>query len=335
MQYRPLGKSGINASVVGLGTWAIGGWMWGGTEANDSVRAIHAALDAGINLIDTAPAYGFGLSEEIVGQAIRGRRDRVVLATKCGLVWHLRAGEHYFDSDESHPQPGATKYHVYRCLRPDVIRYEVEQSLRRLGVDHIDVYQTHWQESTTPIADTVTELMKLKAEGKIRAIGCCNATVKQAGEYHAAGRLDVDQEKYSMLDRKPETQNLPFCADHDVAFFAYSPLALGLLTGKIGPERKFNAGDLRLERPRYSVENRARVQALFDRLKPLAEARRFSLTQLVIAWTVAQRGCSHALVGARNPQQARENARAGAGQLSAAELAAIQDAIKASNLADV
>ena len=150
-----------------------------------------------------------------------------------------------------------------------------------------------------------------------------------------AGQLDVNQEKYSMLDRKHETQNLLYCAEHDVAFFAYSPLSLGLLTGKIGPERKFNAGDLRLERPRYSVENRARVQALLDRIKPIAEARRLSLTQLVIAWTVAQRGCSHALVGARNPQQARENALAGTVQLAAAEITAIHEAVTAGDLADV
>lgn len=327
MRYRELGHSGIEASVVGLGTWAIGGWMWGGTDRQESVRAIQAALDQGMNLVDTAPAYGFGLAEEIVGEALRGRREQAVVATKCGLIWHRQQGEFFFASDEQHP--GATgRYQVYRCLAPQTIRDEVEQSLRRLQVDCIDLYQTHWQDGTTAIADTMAELLKLRQEGKIRAIGCSNATPEQMAAYRAAGSLDVDQELYSMLDRGPETGNLPDCARAGTAFLAYSPLAQGLLTGSIGPDRVFGEGDQRRHKPRFSVENRRRAAALLADFAPLAQAHGATLGQLAIAWTVAQTGCTHALVGARSPAQVQENAAAGDLVLSAAETAAMRQALQ-------
>jgi aryl-alcohol dehydrogenase-like predicted oxidoreductase len=327
MRYRSLGKSGIEASVVGLGAWAIGGWMWGGADEAESIRAIHAAIDAGMNLIDTAAVYGFGLSEEVVGKAIRDRRDKVVLATKCGLIWHEERGKFFFASDEKHPtDEGQIK--VYRCLAPDSIRREVEWSLRRLGTDYIDLLQTHWQDSTTPISDTMHALMELKKEGKIRAIGCSNATSEQMGEYRAAGQLAVDQELFSMLDRKHERENLPYCAEHEIAFFAYSPLAQGLLTGKIGPERTFQDGDQRRGKPRFSSENRLKIQRLVDSFRPIAERHGVSLAQLAIAWTVSQKGCTHALVGARTARQAAENAKAGAVEMTAGELEAMGKAIE-------
>jgi methylglyoxal reductase len=327
MKYRSLGKSGMEASVVGLGTWAIGGWMWGGADEAESVRAIHAAIDAGLTLIDTAPVYGFGLSEEIVGKAIRDRRDKVVLATKCGLVWHEERGELFFASDEKHPtDDGQIK--VYRCLAPETIRREVEWSLKRLGTDRIDLLQTHWQDSTTPVAATMHTLMELKKEGKIRAIGCSNATPEQMGEYRAAGQLHVDQELFSMLDRKHQRANLPYCAKHKIAFFAYSPLAQGLLTGKIGPDRTFRDGDQRRDKPRFSAENRLKIQGLLDLFRPIAERHGVSLGQLAIAWTLSQEGCSHALVGARTARQAIENTKAGAVELTPEELQAMGKAIE-------
>jgi methylglyoxal reductase len=327
VRYRKLGASGIDASVVGVGAWAIGGWMWGGADEAESIGAIHAALDAGINLIDTAPMYGFGRSEEVVGKAIRGRRDDVVLATKCGLVWHTEEGELSFTSDENGPNAeGHIK--VNKCLSPESIRYEVELSLRRLGTDHIDLYQTHWQTATTPIADTMATLMALKDEGKIRAIGCSNADAEQMDAYRAAGQLDVDQEKFSMLARRHEQDDLPYCAAHNIAFLAYSPLCAGLLTGKIGPDRKFGEGDKRLGNPQFSMENRQKVLGMLDTFRPIAERHGVSLGQLVIAWTIAQPGCSHALVGARNAEQAMENAKAGDVQLTDAELQAMRDAIE-------
>jgi methylglyoxal reductase len=327
MKYRRLGKSGIEASVVGVGAWAIGGWMWGGADEAESVRAVHAAIDSGVNLIDTAPVYGFGLSEEVMGKAIRDRRDRVVLATKCGLVWHEERGEFFFASDEKHPaEEGQIK--IYRYLAPDMIRREVERSLKRLGTDRIDLLQTHWQDSTTPIADTMHTLMELKKEGKIRAIGCSNATPGQMDEYRAAGQLDVDQELFSMLDRQHQRENLPYCAKHRIAFFAYSPLAQGLLTGKIGLDRTFQEGDQRRDKPRFSVENRLKIQRLLDLFRPIAERHRISLGQLAIAWTVSQKGCTHALVGVRTARQAVENAKAGAVELSLEELQFMDGAIE-------
>ncbi|MGH9352183.1 MAG: aldo/keto reductase, partial [Terriglobia bacterium] len=195
MQYRPLGQSGIQASVVGLGAWAIGGWMWGGSEEGKSIRAIQAALDAGINLVDTAPGYGLGLSEILVGKAIAGRRHQAVVATKCGLVWHVEKGQAYLK------QAGKI---LHRYLGQESIRYEVEQSLRRLGTDYIDLYQTHWQDESTPIEDTMATLLDLKKQGKIRAIGVSNCTVEQVEEYRRTGPVDTVQEKYSMLDRAME-----------------------------------------------------------------------------------------------------------------------------------
>jgi aryl-alcohol dehydrogenase-like predicted oxidoreductase len=326
MQQRPLGASGIQTSVVGFGAWAIGGWMWGGAEEGDAIRAIQAAIDAGINLIDTAPAYGFGTSESLVGKAIQGRRQRVVLATKCGLIWHAKQGEYFFSSSEETITPTGNR-DIHRCLTPAMIRYEIEQSLMRLGVDCIDLYLTHWQDNTTPVGETMGELLKLKEEGKIRAIGCSNATPKQMEAYRSVGPLDVDQEKYSMLDRAQDDGNLPYCAQHRMAFLAYSPLAQGLLTGKIGSGRNFAAGDQRAGAPRFSPTNRLKIAAMLAEFQPIAAAHQLSLGQLAIAWTVAQPGCTHALVGARTAAQAVENAKAGTARLTHDEVASMCQSI--------
>lgn len=324
MQVRELGASGIDASIVAFGAWAIGGWLWGGTDECEAVKAIQAAIDAGITLIDTAPVYGFGVSERIVGEAIKGRRDEVVVATKCGLVWNTDLGIHHFDSMDNDGNP----LKIHRCLRPETIRAEVEQSLTRLGIDYIDLYQTHWQEDTTPIADTMGELLKLKEEGKIRAIGCSNATPDHMDQYRAAGQLDCDQEKYSMLHRPQEKTNLPYSADNNMAFLAYSPIAQGLLTGKVGPERRFPENDLRATSPLFTVENRTKVAAMLKEFEPITNDHGISLAQLAIAWTVHQHGCTHALVGARTPEQAVENAKAGEVALSDDEINMMQDALE-------
>jgi len=303
MRYITLGKTDIKVSVIGFGAWAIGGWMWGGTDEGQSLRAIDAAIDSGINLIDTAPAYGMGLSEEIVGRAIKGKRDKVVIATKCGLVWHLQKGEHFFDYQSGEK--------VYKYLGPQSIRYEIEQSLSRLGIDYIDLYQTHWQDTTTPVEDTMETLMDLKREGKIRAIGASNATLDQLKQYDKAGQLDVDQEKYSLIDTEVEKEQLPWCKENKVTMLAYSPLAQGLLTGKLGPEREFKGDDLRKSNPRFSVENRKKVKSLLERdFKPIAEKYDLSIAQLSVATLVSQDGVI-ALCGARNQEQAEENAKAG------------------------
>jgi methylglyoxal reductase len=321
MRYCQLGSSGIDASVVAFGAWAVGGWMWGGVEESEAVKTINAAIDAGINFIDTAPIYGFGRSEEVVGKAIKNRRDEVILATKCGMVWDVEKGDFFFTSDAEIIRKDGGDIKVYLYLGPESIRREVEASLKRLGTDHIDLYQTHWQESTTPIADVMEELLKLRDEGKIRSIGVSNVSVSQFEEYRAVGAVDTDQEQYSMLFREHEKCLLPYCAGNDLAFLAYSPLAQGLLTGKVGPDRVFPEGDQRRAKPRFSAENRAKIATMLEKFKPIAEERGITLGQLAIAWTLAQPGCTHALVGARTPRQAVENAAAGDIELSKEELA--------------
>jgi aryl-alcohol dehydrogenase-like predicted oxidoreductase len=318
MLTRTLGGSTIEASVVGLGTWAIGGWMWGGTDEAESVAAIQASLDEGVTLIDTAPAYGQGRSEEIVGKAISGRRDDVVLATKCGLVWHTQEGEYFFDYDG---RP------VHRHLGRESIVYEVEQSLRRLGTDYIDLYITHWQDPTTPIDETVETLVTLRDQGKIRSIGASNVSSDELRTYAATGALDAIQEEYSMVTRAIESTLLPIAAESGISTLSYSSLALGLLSGTVGPEREFSGDDQRVGNPRFSLANRAKVARLMEAIGPVAESHAATKAQIVIAWTLQQPGITYALCGARNPQQARENARAGRLQLSAAELGVISAAV--------
>jgi methylglyoxal reductase len=325
MLYRKLGSSSLDVSVVGFGAWAIGGWMWGGADEAQAVEAIHAALDRGINLIDTAPVYGFGLSEEIVGRAIRGRRDQVVLATKCGLIWDREEGEFHFHASDQGISLRPAEKKVYKCLRPASIRQELERSLKRLQTEWIDLYQTHWQEKTTPLEETLAELNKMKQEGKIRAIGASNCSPDQLRAY---GEIDADQEKFSLLDRKLAAGGtLDYCREKNISVLAYSPLANGLLTGKIRPERQYNPGDLRAANLRFRKENIEKVNAQLEHIRPRAENHQATLAQLVIAWTIAQSGVTVALCGARNARQAEENAAAGDIVLSAAGMAEIGNAV--------
>ncbi|MBW9118313.1 aldo/keto reductase [Rhizobium cauense] len=317
---REIGRSGVKASAVGLGTWAIGGWMWGGSDEAESVKAIQASLEAGVSLIDTAPAYGLGRSEEIVGRAIAGRRDKAVIATKCGLVWHTQKGNHFFEQDG---KP------VHRHLGRDSIIHEVEQSLRRLGTDHIDLYITHWQDATTPIEETVRALEELKASGKIRAIGASNVNRVELEQYIKTGSLDAIQERFSMIDREIEADLLPLTTANGVSTLSYSSLALGLLSGTIGPDRVFSGDDQRKENPRFSVANRKKAKEFAETVRPIAELHGASIAQLVIAWTLAQPGVTFALCGARNPVQAIDNARAGTIRLSADDLAVMNSALAA------
>ncbi|OJF95050.1 aldo/keto reductase [Pararhizobium antarcticum] len=317
---REIGQSGVFASAVGLGTWAIGGWMWGGTNEAESIAAIQASLDAGVTLIDTAPAYGLGRAEDIVGKALAGRRDRAVIATKCGLVWHTQKGRHFFD------QNGKP---VHRYLGRDAIFHEVEESLRRLCTDHIDLYITHWQDPTTPVEETMRALEDLRTSGKIKAIGASNVSPADLDAYSAIGGLDAIQERFSMIDREIEAEILPRTRANGIATLSYSSLALGLLSGTVGPDRVFSGDDQRKDNPRFSVGNRQKATALAEAIGPVAEKHDASIAQTVIAWTLAQPGVTFALCGARNPAQAIDNARAGTIRLDAEDLAAIDGAISA------
>lgn len=322
---REIGSSGIRASAVGLGTWAIGGWMWGGTDEAKSIAAIQASIDEGISLIDTAPAYGQGLSEEIVGKAIAGRRDKVVLATKCGLVWHTQKGNHFFDYDGGP---------VHRYLGADSIIHEVEQSLKRLGTDRIDHYITHWQDPTTPVEETVAALEKLKQQGKIRSIGASNLSGDDLAAYLATGKLDAIQEEFNMVKRGIEETLVPACLKHNVSVLSYSSLALGLLSGKIGPDRVFEGDDLRKDNPLFSTANRQKVARLMETIKPIADGHRATLAQVVIAWTLRQPGITFSLCGARNAEQAVENAAAARIRLTNEEIQKISEAAT-SNLTEL
>ena len=319
MKYRRLGASSLQVSAVGLGTWAVGGgpW-WGDSDDQESIRAIQAAIEAGITLIDTAPVYGFGHSEEIVGRAIQGRRDKVVLATKCGLWWDDATGAFHFRQGD---------YTVRRSLDPRTLRIEIENSLRRLGTDRIDLWQTHAQALEpfkTPISDTMACLMDLRQEGKIREIGVSNCTPAQMDEYRASGVIVSNQPRYSLLDRTIESDLLPYCREHNIAVLAYSPLEQGLLTGKIGMDTAFTAEAFRNKLPWFAPEKRQKVLDMLAGWRALTQKYNCSLSQLVIAWTLAQPGLTVALCGARKVANAIENAGAGSIVLAPEDVALIR-----------
>lgn len=324
MKTETLGQSPLHASKIILGTWVTGGEEFGPADESASIEAIHSSFDAGINCIDTAPIYGRGFAESIVGKAIRDHRDNYIIATKVGLRWDLEEGEFNFKAGDG------TK--IYKNLKPASIREEVENSLRRLGIDCIDLLQTHWPDATTPIVETMACLIELKKEGKIRAIGACNVDSGQIEEYLSVGQLDSLQTIYSMVDRESEADLFPKALDQKMAVLAYSPLAMGLLSGKLGPEREFPPGDVRSWSPRFTVENRKKTAAMLERLCPIAKAHELTIAQLVIAWTLARPCLTHVLCGARNAKQAIENAAAGDVAFDSKTIAAIDNVLAQSEL---
>ena len=326
MEYRELGESGLSASAITFGAWAIGGWMWGGTERKDAVAAIRASYDAGVTSIDTAAVYGQGLSEEIVGEAIQGLpRDKVQIMTKFGMRWDLTKGEFAFKSQDN----DGTPLDIYKYAGKESILKECENSLRRLRTDYIDLYQIHWPDSTTPIEETMETLAGLIKAGKIRAAGVSNYTADQMRRAEKVVKLASDQVPYSMVNRGIEEELVPYCIEHKKAILAYSPLQRGLLTGKIRPGHRFGEGDNRGESRFYQPESVTRVNAFLDELRPLAAAKNATLSQLVIRWTLDRPGITIALVGARNAQQAVQNAEAIGVKLSDEEMEFINERLEA------
>lgn len=315
MELRQLGKSKLKVTPVFLGTWAMGGWLWGGTDINHSIAAIQAGIDNGINSIDTAPIYGMGLSEEIVGKAIKGRRDKVVIATKCGMRWDSNEGADPWPQNDLQGNPII----IRKNSKPSSIFKECEDSLRRLGVDVIDLYQIHWPDSTTLIEDSWKAMVKLKEQGKVRAIGVSNYNLDQLQRAHAIHPVDSLQSPYSILRRNIEEEIVPFCIKNQISILAYSPLERGILSGKITLEHKFSEGDHRLKHPLYSMENRRRILQALDKIRPIAEKYQATVSQIVINCTINIPGITAALVGARNPEQAVENAKAASLQMNAEE----------------
>ena len=304
MRYNTLGKADLKMSAIGLGTWGIGGGWFGAPDDAKAIDAIHASLDHGITLIDTAPAYGNGRSEELVGRAIKGKRDQVVIATKCGLVWQTPDQQ---DLD--------------KCLRKQSIIHECEQSLKRLQTDYIDLYQMHWPDVNTPIEESMEALMTLHKQGKIRYIGCSNFDIPLMEEAQKYGLIQSLQPQYSLLEREVEKELLPYCREKGLGVLSYGSLGAGALTGKYkeppavsGAERRATFYSF-FQEPQWS-----KVQQLLVVLREIAEECEKPVAQVSINWVSQQPGMSCALVGAKNADQAIMNAAAGEWSLTQAQL---------------
>jgi aryl-alcohol dehydrogenase-like predicted oxidoreductase len=322
METRKLGSSDVEATVITFGAWAIGGWMWGGADRKDAVEAIKASLDHGVTSIDTAPAYGQGLSEELCGEAIRGYdRTKIQLLTKYGLSWDTTKGEFFFKSRDA----SGNELMIHKLASKESIMKECENSLKRLGTDYIDLYQIHWPDSTTPVSETMEAMQRLIEQGKIKAAGVCNYSQELMKEAEKTIQLTSNQVPFSMVNRGIEKDVVPYARKNNIAIIAYSPLQRGLLTGKIKPGHRFSEGDTREGNVFYSDENIRRVNAFLEKLKPLAKQKNSTIGQLVISWTIEQPGITIALVGARNAAQAIENANAGDIRLTTEELSFISD----------
>ncbi len=321
MEYRRLGQSELNVSAVTLGAWAIGGLFWGGTDERDSIAAIQRSIDLGVTSIDTAPVYGCGKSEEIVGKAIKGRRSQVQLLTKFGLRWDTEEGSFYFEIQDA----DGRSYRVFRLATKKWVIRECEESLRRLGTDYIDLYQHHWPDPKVPVDETFEGVERLLQDGKILAAGVCNYSPQQIAAAAEIVPLVSCQPPYSMLRRDIEIDVLPYCREQGMGAIVYSPLQLGLLTGKVPVEREFPETDIRSRSPYFKKENRRRVLEFLEKLEPIAKHHKATIAQLVVNWTIHQPGVTAALVGARNPAQAEENSGALKFKLSPEEIRRIND----------
>lgn len=307
MEYRKLANTDLELSVITFGSWAAGGWMWGATNRQDAVNAIRAAYNEGVTSIDTAPIYGQGTSEEIVGQAIEGiKRDKVQILTKYGMRWDLAKGDFAFKSQDNDGHP----IDIYKYAGKESIIKECEDSLRRLKTDYIDLYQIHWPDTTTPMSETFEAVERLIEQGKVRYAGVCNYDNHLLAEADQYISWVSDQIPFSMVNRETEKKTIPWCVQHGKSVLAYSPLERGLLTGKMTPNHKFAPGDHRAHHPFFTAESILRTNAFLEKIRPLAHEKGASLSQLVLRWTIDHPGITIALVGARNPEQAVSNAHA-------------------------
>ncbi len=291
MKYRKLGKTGIEVSVIAFGAWQAGGPpFWENTDEKVSIKAVKTALEHGINLFDTAPIYGFGRSERIIGKALKPCRKNIRIATKCGLVWEAEDMKS-----------------VNNNLKPKSIREEVEESLRRLDTDYIDIYQIHWPSQGDPIEATMEELLKLKREGKILAIGVSNFSVELLSKAMETATVDSVQPKYNMLEREAEDTLLPFCNEHDIGVLAYSPLASGLLTGKYSSSSSFDdwrgKGNFGIFREDTIGEAYKKV----EKLGKTAENIGVSLKHMSLNWVLANSAVTSVLVGIKEPVHISDN----------------------------
>jgi aryl-alcohol dehydrogenase-like predicted oxidoreductase len=312
MQARPILQSDLNPSVISLGTWGIGGQpFWEPMRDEDAINTIHAALDAGITCIDTAPVYGLGHAETIVGQALRGRRDGVIIATKVGQNWR-----------------GTRTEDIYNDLSPASMRRELEASRMRLDVDVIDLYQVHWPDPATPIEETFTTLAEFQREGKIRHIGVSNYTTGMMDEARNYATIVSLQPRYNLLDRFVERELQPYCAQHGLGMLPYSPLASGLLTGKYTTNSRFTDwrgvfGD------QFREGKYERNLAIVERLRPIAADLGITLAELSLSWLLAQPAVVSVLAGAFTPAQILENVKAAEVRLDEETITRIERAVSA------
>ena len=321
MQYMKIGNSGIEASRISLGGLSMGGGAWwNGTDDAESIRTIHYALDHGINLIDTAPLYGFGHSEEIIGKALADRRDKAVVSTKFGMIWDKREGTYWSDKGGES---------IYINVSAPVIREEILRSLKRLNTDYIDIYYPHNPARApflTPVEETVEALMRLKQEGHIRAIGTSNAAPANVEEYLACGcEIDILQRKYNILEREfVETNLLPICRKHNMSFHAYSPLERGILTGKYRKDYQVDPLDARTKLLWWKPENYPLAIDFVDGLEDLCRKNQCTLTDLAVAFLLAQGSYINVICGAHKPEQIEDDIRAAGVSLSEEDVAEIR-----------
>jgi len=285
MEFVTVQGTDIRASRIGLGTWAIGGWMWGGSDDEAAVATIRSALDCGINLIDTAPAYGQGHSEEVVGRAVKGRRERVILATKVGLEWDERGG-------------------VRRNASAARMKNEIEDSLRRLQTDYVDIYQVHWPDPAVPIEETAKAIQALYDAGKIRAIGVSNFSPSQMDDFAKHAKLHTAQPPYNLFERAAERDVLPYALAHGLTALTYGALCRGLLSGAMREDRTFTGDDLRRIDPKFQPPRYAQYLRAVNRLDQFARTHYGKrVLHLALRRLLDQPGVGAALWGARRPDQ--------------------------------
>ncbi|MDR3245535.1 MAG: aldo/keto reductase [Prevotellaceae bacterium] len=327
MEYRKLGNTDLNISVIAFGAWAAGGWMWGKTDRNDAIEAIKAAYNEGVTTIDTAPIYGQGESEEIVGDAIAGiPRDKIQILTKFGMRWDLSKGVLMMKTQNN----SGEKIDVYKFAGKESVIKECENSLRRLKTDYIDLYQIHWPDTTTPVSETFEAVEKLIEQGKVRFAGVCNYDVKLLEEVSKTIDFTSDQIPFSIINRGVEKEIVPYCIKHRKSILAYSPLERGLLTGKMTQGYKFAEGDHRSSY--YKGDIIVKTNEFLDKIRPLAEDKKVNLSQLVLQHTINVPGITCALAGARNAKQSVDNAKAANVPFSKADYEFIEQQLKDSKI---
>ena len=312
MQYRRLGDSRLDISVIGYGCWAMGKTFWGDDVVDEeSLEAVRTSLDLGVTFFDTAQAYGYGHSERVLGRALQGvPRAEVIIATKTGLQWD--------DREES----------IDRNSSPEYLAGSLEDSLERLQTDYVDLYQIHWPDESVPIADSAAGMKQLLDAGTVRAVGVSNYNVQQMQQFMAVCPLHSLQPPYSMLTRDIEADILPFCRENHIGVLAYSPMARGLLTGKYDETASFPQTDGRANSPMWQGDRLKRNVAAVNQMAGLARQHGKTVAQLALAWVTSQPGLTCALSGTKRPDQIRETAAAGDWQLDDAILAQIDEIIR-------